>query len=354
MGNRLEPRVETRLTVEVSGIDADGNRFTQTAHASDVSRRGARLDGIGCLRGPGETIEVEHRGRKAKFFVAWVGNPGMPEQGHIGIRNLDRNKDIWKLELPKPQADDFAGAGAEVADAPQPAVSPTLPLQSEPPISPATGDRRKYRRYAIKGSAEFRVKGSDVPMAGKLLDLSPGGCYVKMLVPCDSGTQLEMALEVSGVRVLVEGVVKVVYPALGIGVEFTELTEENRQNLNRVTDTTSGGLRRRYARTSVAVQAEIRSDRDAAPLHVKTVDLSCGGCYIEMMFTLPVGTKLEMGLHIDDVKVKTGGIVVTCHPQVGNGIEFTDMAAEDQLRVKRFLAAIQETSSAEQADRAHS
>jgi len=56
-----------------------------------------------------------------------------------------------------------------------------------------------------------------------------------------------------------------------------------------------------------------------------------------MLFTLEVGTKLKIVLWINDVKVSTGGVVVTRDLQVGNGIEFTDMAPEDRARLKHFL-----------------
>ena len=74
------------------------------------------------------------------------------------------------------------------------------------------------------------------------------------------------------------------------------------------------------------------------PLRVKTTDLSIGGLYVELMFTLEVGTKLKIVLWLNDVQVSTGGIVVTRDLQVGNGIKFIDMATEDRLRLKRFLA----------------
>lgn len=65
------------------------------------------MDGIGCLRGPVETIEVLHRDKKLRFFAVWVGVPGMPEDGLIGIRLLERNKWIWTMDLPKPGSDHF-------------------------------------------------------------------------------------------------------------------------------------------------------------------------------------------------------------------------------------------------------
>src|ERR1700737_3521511 len=81
---------------------------------------------------------------------------------------------------------------------------------------------------------------------------------------------------------------------------------------------------RQHPRTRVTVTAELQQER--ALLRVKTADLSIGGLYVEMMFTLEIGTKLNIVFWINDVKVSTGGVVVTRDIQVGNGIEFTDMA----------------------------
>jgi c-di-GMP-binding flagellar brake protein YcgR len=96
---------------------------------------------------------------------------------------------------------------------------------------------------------------------------------------------------------------------------------------------------RQHPRTKVPVAVELQSERASGPLRNKTADLSIGGLYVEMMFTLEVGTKLKIVLWINDVKVSTGGVVVTRDLQVGNGIEFTDMTPEDQERLKYFLTA---------------
>ena len=96
--------------------------------------------------------------------------------------------------------------------------------------------------------------------------------------------------------------------------------------------------RRQHPRTKIAIEVDLQSERTATPLRVKTTDLSIGGLYVEMMFTLEVGNKLKLGLWLNDVQVSTGGIVVTRDLQVGNGIKFIDMTTEDRLRLKRFLA----------------
>jgi c-di-GMP-binding flagellar brake protein YcgR len=95
--------------------------------------------------------------------------------------------------------------------------------------------------------------------------------------------------------------------------------------------------RRRYPRTQTAVQIEFLPEGAAAPTHTHTTDLSLGGCYVEMNFTLQIGSKLDLVLWLGDEKVTTRAIVVTHHPYFGNGMQFVNMAPEDQAKLKRFL-----------------
>jgi hypothetical protein len=56
------------------------------------------------------------------------------------------------------------------------------------------------------------------------------------------------------------------------------------------------------------------------------------------MFTLEIGTTLTMKLWLDNVMLSTTAIVTTCHPQVGNGIQFTRIDDEGVRELERFLA----------------
>jgi PilZ domain len=76
----------------------------------------------------------------------------------------------------------------------------------------------------------------------------------------------------------------------------------------------------------------------AKPFRTKTLDLSLGGCYIDMLFTLEVGTKVKVILMVNDQKVSAEGVVVNRDLQAGNGIRFTGIAAEDSARLRHFLA----------------
>jgi len=97
---RRRPRIAKTLRVTVKGYDAKGNPFAQSAYTVDLSQDGARLDGVGFLTKPGDTIEVRRRWRKARFKVVWIGQVGTAESNHVGVFGLQTDKDIWHVELP--------------------------------------------------------------------------------------------------------------------------------------------------------------------------------------------------------------------------------------------------------------
>ena len=97
------------------------------------------------------------------------------------------------------------------------------------------------------------------------------------------------------------------------------------------------GERRQWPRIKVPVQAELHLSGKSFPIRVKTTDLSMGGCYVEMMFTLEIGTPLYIMLWIGEFRLRTQGKVVTRHPQFGNGIQFESMSPADEVRLQEYL-----------------
>jgi c-di-GMP-binding flagellar brake protein YcgR len=100
---------------------------------------------------------------------------------------------------------------------------------------------------------------------------------------------------------------------------------------------TLAGERRQWPRIKVPVQAELQVNGQGFPIRVKTADLSLGGCYVEMMFTLEIGTELDIVLWINECSLRTRGRVVTRHPQFGNGIQFENMLPAAEGRLKQYL-----------------
>jgi len=102
--------------------------------------------------------------------------------------------------------------------------------------------------------------------------------------------------------------------------------------------------RREHPRVKVRATVELRREGNEVPIGGATSDISLGGCYIEMMFTLAKDTKLVITIKIDGTLLALG-MVVTCDPNVGNGIKFTKMLPEDQEELRRYLEAQEASES---------
>jgi hypothetical protein len=98
--------------------------------------------------------------------------------------------------------------------------------------------------------------------------------------------------------------------------------------------------RRRDPRHSVQVQIELREDGSDTPLRLNTTDLSRGGCYVELMIPLCVGTDVTATLWLNNCSVRTRGRVVTRHPQFGNGIKFLGFQDDGEKVLAQYLDAI--------------
>jgi hypothetical protein len=97
MVSRAETRYLVRLGVKLMGKDGRGYPFTQTVFTHDVSLRGARLSEAPPLLDRASQVEVEYRGKKARFRVVWVG--GFVND-QIGLVSLEPSKCLWGKPLP--------------------------------------------------------------------------------------------------------------------------------------------------------------------------------------------------------------------------------------------------------------
>ena len=95
--------------------------------------------------------------------------------------------------------------------------------------------------------------------------------------------------------------------------------------------------RRRYPRVKAKVPVELLC-YGRSQMRTATDEISLCGCYIETMFTMDVGTKLGLVFSLNEDRVEANGIVATKHPQVGNGIDFTDMKPESRLKLGEYIA----------------
>jgi c-di-GMP-binding flagellar brake protein YcgR len=73
----------------------------------------------------------------------------------------------------------------------------------------------------------------DPPIQCKLTDLSLGGCYLETATPFPQRTRVTLSMRVGMLQVEAEGVVRVLHPDMGMGVEFTQGTTEQRQQVEK-------------------------------------------------------------------------------------------------------------------------
>lgn len=107
--------------------------------------------------------------------------------------------------------------------------------------------------------------------------------------------------------------------------------------------------KRGHVRVKTSVPIELTQEGSETPLRNKTADLSVKGCYIEMLFTLPVGTNLQLTLQPGDSTILARGKIVTRDPNVGNGIEFTSMTDKDSETLRQFIEGVVAQEKKDQA-----
>jgi PilZ domain len=78
------------------------------------------------------------------------------------------------------------------------------------------------------------TEDSRVRTFAKLTDISFGGCYVEMTATSAPGAAVHLAVEVSGIRFRVKGVVKTSDPCLGMGIAFTEISDLDQEYLQNL------------------------------------------------------------------------------------------------------------------------
>ena len=69
-------------------------------------------------------------------------------------------------------------------------------------------------------------------------------------------------------------------------------------------------------------------------------DVSLSGCYVELMQTFPVGTKVWALLNVESISISFNAKVRTAHPGVGMGMKFEEMSKSDQAALERLIAKL--------------
>jgi hypothetical protein len=123
-----------------------------------------------------------------------------------------------------------------------PAASASFQEEGTGAIQPggSVGDQRDHTRYRCHGDVEFVSENTEARTFAKSTDISFGGCYVGMTATSSPGTEVCLAIEVSGIRFRVQGIVKTTDPCLGMGLLFTDISDADKEYLQHLLLVLSG------------------------------------------------------------------------------------------------------------------
>ena len=229
-----EPRIQISLDVKVWGLDKYGQQFVQHARTVNASSVGARLIGIDCVR-EGEVISLQHGEQKAQCKVIWVGHDATKAR-QIGICCVEPGKNLFGVRWPVPAgpAAKFAGSFAGKT------LAALLPRNARRPMPESPGTRRSQQRFHCTGGVELRRNEGAPPVFGNLSDISLTGCYVETVSTLPAGTELLFMLRVRDTVVRGRAEVKTSHHAVGVGLVFLHMSNEDQQKLEFLVGTLAG------------------------------------------------------------------------------------------------------------------
>lgn len=98
-------------------------------------------------------------------------------------------------------------------------------------VQPPADAMLQLREWLRQNSPE--AEQDDPPIRCQLTDLSLGGCYLEISSPFPASSRVTLSMRAGGVEVRVQGIVRVMHPDRGMGVQFTQHTSEHREALER-------------------------------------------------------------------------------------------------------------------------
>ena len=211
------PRATLELRVRVWGMGANEHVFFQNAVAQNVSTTGACIGGLEQDLKVGDVIAVQYEGKKARCRVIWVVDAGGLKKIQIGVQLVADQECPWLAMLPQ-----------------EARVTAAIPR--------APDNRRKFLRHKISYPLELKDERVNTPMRVNATDISGNGCYVESIMPLPVGTSLKVDLWIDQEHIATSATVRTRDPGVGMGIEFTGLTEDSKRRFQGHLDQMDPGL----------------------------------------------------------------------------------------------------------------
>lgn len=210
------PRSTLDLRVRVWGMGADDQAFHQNASAQNASATGACISGLEHTLKVGDVIGVQFETKKARCKVIWIIEAGGLKKYQVGVQLVADQECPWLSKLP-----------AEAL--------------SEIPV-PSPDNRRQFQRHRISFPLELRDERVNMPMRVNATDIGGNGCYVETVMPLPIATMLRLDFWIDDEHISASSIVRTRDPGVGMGIEFTGLTEDSRRRLQSHLDKIDPGI----------------------------------------------------------------------------------------------------------------
>jgi|SRR5579862_866291 DNA-binding response OmpR family regulator len=89
----------------------------------------------------------------------------------------------------------------------------------------------KLKTWLLANASEVPPEEPDPVSTCKLTDLSLGGCYVETESPFPEKALVDLCLKAADIEIHADGIVRVMHPTSGMGVEFPSRTSAQRENV---------------------------------------------------------------------------------------------------------------------------
>jgi c-di-GMP-binding flagellar brake protein YcgR len=168
-------------------------------------------------------IEMSNRELEARFKV----NTTDLGEGGLAVTLPGRRKlhGRWQLVFTLPGSAKALEVNAEFA---WEGTGKQVGLRFEDPSPEVV---RQLREWLGRNAPD--AEKDDPPVSCQLTDLSLGGCYLEISSPFPVSTRVTLSMRAAGVELRTEGVVRIMHPDKGMGVEFTQSTPEHRALLEK-------------------------------------------------------------------------------------------------------------------------
>jgi CheY-like chemotaxis protein len=100
--------------------------------------------------------------------------------------------------------------------------------------------REEMTAWLTARSSDALPEEPDAVTQCKLTDLSLGGCYVQTESPFPQSSAVDLCLRAAGMEIHTEGLVRVMHPGHGMGIEFPARTEEQRKSVGEFIEFLTG------------------------------------------------------------------------------------------------------------------